>query len=51
MYLPPEQALGMIAQCTNRFRSDRIIFDLPSIWFGKVSRHGLRTSLRGCAGG
>jgi O-methyltransferase involved in polyketide biosynthesis len=47
MYLQPEQALGLIAECAKRFPGGRMLFDLPPIWFAKVSRYGgLRTSLR-----
>jgi O-methyltransferase involved in polyketide biosynthesis len=46
MYLQPEQALGLIAQCANRFPGGRMIFDLPPPWFAKVSQRGMRTSRR-----
>jgi O-methyltransferase involved in polyketide biosynthesis len=46
MYLQPEQALGLIAQCAKRFPGGQMLFDLPPAWFTKVSRYGLRTSLR-----
>jgi O-methyltransferase involved in polyketide biosynthesis len=44
MYLQPEEALGLIAQCAKRFPGGRMLFDLPPAWFGKVSRSGIRTS-------
>lgn len=46
MYLQPEQALDLIAQCAKAFPGGRMIFDLPPSWFAKVGRYGLRTSLR-----
>jgi O-methyltransferase involved in polyketide biosynthesis len=47
MYLQPEQALELIAQCAKRFPGGRMLFDLPPAWFSTVSRYGgLRTSLR-----
>jgi O-methyltransferase involved in polyketide biosynthesis len=46
MYLQPEQALGLIAECAKRFPGGRMLFDLPPTWFAKVSRYGLPTSLR-----
>jgi O-methyltransferase involved in polyketide biosynthesis len=44
MYLQPEQALGLIAQCAKRFPGGQMLFDLPPAWFGKVRRSGIRTS-------
>jgi O-methyltransferase involved in polyketide biosynthesis len=38
MYLQPDQALGLIAQCAKRFPGGQMLFDLPSAWFGKVRR-------------
>jgi O-methyltransferase involved in polyketide biosynthesis len=47
MYLQPEQALGLIAQCAKTFPGGQMLFDLPPAWFSRVSRYGgLRTSLR-----
>ena len=47
MYLQPEQALELIAQCTKRFPGGRLAFDLPPAWFSKLSRYvGLRPTLR-----
>jgi O-methyltransferase involved in polyketide biosynthesis len=46
MYLQPEQALGLIAQCAKRFPGGQMLFDLPPRWFAGLSRYGLRTSLR-----
>ncbi len=44
MYLQPEQAVGLIAQCARRFPGGRMLFDLPPAWFVKVSQRGMRTS-------
>ncbi|WP_204080398.1 class I SAM-dependent methyltransferase [Mycobacterium riyadhense] len=46
MYLQPEQALGLIAECAKRFPGGRLLFDLPPTWFARWSRLGIRTSLR-----
>jgi len=47
MYLQPDQALGLIAQCANTFPGGQMLFDLPPAWFSRVSRYGgLRTSRR-----
>src|SRR5271166_2614798 len=46
MYLEPEQALGLITQCARRFPGGEMLFDLPPAWFSKLSRLGMRTSLR-----
>ncbi|MCV7224470.1 class I SAM-dependent methyltransferase [Mycolicibacterium komossense] len=47
MYLQPEQALGLIAECASRFPGGQMLFDLPPTWFTAVARLGLlRPSLR-----
>jgi O-methyltransferase involved in polyketide biosynthesis len=46
MYLQPDQALGLIAECAKRFPGGQMLFGLPPAWVGKVSRHGARTSRR-----
>jgi O-methyltransferase involved in polyketide biosynthesis len=46
MYLQPQQALGLIAECAKAFPGGRMVFDLPPVWFARISRHGVRTSLR-----
>jgi O-methyltransferase involved in polyketide biosynthesis len=46
MYLQPEQALGLIAECAKRFPGGQLMFDLPPPWINKVARRGMRTSLR-----
>jgi O-methyltransferase involved in polyketide biosynthesis len=47
MYLQPEQALDLIAQCAKRFPGCQMAFDLPPAWFSTLSRYGgLRPTLR-----
>ncbi len=47
MYLQPKQALELIAQCAKRFPGGQMAFDLPPVWFSKLSRYGgLRPTLR-----
>jgi O-methyltransferase involved in polyketide biosynthesis len=47
MYLQPEQAHDLIAQCAKRFPGGQMIFDLPPAWFSRLSRWGgLRPTLR-----
>ena len=47
MYLQPEHALELIAQCAKRFPGGQLAFDLPPAWFSKLSRYGgLRPTLR-----
>jgi O-methyltransferase involved in polyketide biosynthesis len=47
MYLQPEQALGLIAECAKRFPGGQMLFDLAPTWFTAISRSGLlRPSLR-----
>ena len=47
MYLQPEEALDLIAQCATRFPGGQMMFDLPPAWFSKLSRYGgLRPTLR-----
>lgn len=46
MYLQPEQAMGLIAQCAKRFPGGRMMFDLPPALFARLGRRGLRTSRR-----
>lgn len=44
MYLQPEQALGLVAECAKKFPGGQMLFDLPPNWFAKVSRYCLRRS-------
>jgi O-methyltransferase involved in polyketide biosynthesis len=46
MYLQPEQAIGLIAECASRFPGGRMLFDLPPAWFTVLTRRGVWTSLR-----
>jgi O-methyltransferase involved in polyketide biosynthesis len=46
MYLQPELALGLIAECAKRFPGAQMLFDMPVAWFSKFARRGLRTSRR-----
>ena len=46
MYLQPEDALGLIAECAKRFPGGQMMFDLPPAWFAAWARYGIRTSLR-----
>jgi len=47
MYLQPEQALELITQCAKRFPGGQMAFDLPPVWFSKISQYrGLRPTPR-----
>jgi O-methyltransferase involved in polyketide biosynthesis len=46
MYLQPDDALRLIAECAKRFPSGQMMFDLPPAWFASLARRGMRTSLR-----
>jgi O-methyltransferase involved in polyketide biosynthesis len=46
MYLQPEEALGLIAECAKRFPGGQMMFDLPPVLFAAWMRRGSRTSLR-----
>jgi O-methyltransferase involved in polyketide biosynthesis len=46
MYLQPDDALGLIAECARRFPGGQMMFDLPPSWFAALARRGMRTSLR-----
>lgn len=46
MYLQPDDAMGLIAECAKRFPGGRMMFDLPPAWFAAWARRGMRTSLR-----
>jgi O-methyltransferase involved in polyketide biosynthesis len=46
MYLQPDEALGLIAQCAKRFPGGQMFFDLPPTIVKKVARKGLRSSKR-----
>jgi O-methyltransferase involved in polyketide biosynthesis len=46
MYLQPEEALGLIAECAKRFPGGQMMFDLPPVFFASWVRGGSRVSLR-----
>ena len=46
MYLQPDEALGLIAECAKRFPGGQMMFDLPPVLFAAWIRSGSRTSLR-----
>jgi O-methyltransferase involved in polyketide biosynthesis len=46
MYLQPDDALRLIAECAKRFPGGQMMFDLPPAWFAAWARYGMRTSLR-----
>jgi O-methyltransferase involved in polyketide biosynthesis len=46
MYLQPEQALGLIAQCAKRFPGGRMLFDVPSPLVATMGRQRARISRR-----
>ncbi|WP_156688798.1 class I SAM-dependent methyltransferase [Mycobacterium sp. Marseille-P9652] len=46
MYLQPEQAMDLIAQCAKRFPGGQMFFDLPPTIVKAVARKGLRSSRR-----
>ena len=46
MYLQPDDALALIAECANRFPLGQMMFDLPPSGFAALSRRGMRTTLR-----
>ncbi|MGV0745409.1 class I SAM-dependent methyltransferase [Mycolicibacterium sp. XJ870] len=46
MYLQPDEAMGLIRECAQRFGGGQMIFDLPPAWFAAWARRGMRTSRR-----
>jgi O-methyltransferase involved in polyketide biosynthesis len=46
MYLEPDDALQLIAECAHRFPGGQLMFDLPPALFASWARRGTRTSLR-----
>ena len=44
MYLQPELALGLIAECAKRFPGGQMLFDMPAAWVAKLGRRGHRIS-------
>ena len=46
MYLQPDDALGLIAECAARFPGGQMMFDLPPAGLAAWHRRGMRTSFR-----
>jgi O-methyltransferase involved in polyketide biosynthesis len=46
MYLEPDDALQLIAECASRFPGGQMMFDPPPALFAIWDRRGMRTSLR-----
>ena len=46
MYLQPDEAMGLIAECARRFPGGQLMFDLPPAWFAALIRRGVRTTAR-----
>jgi O-methyltransferase involved in polyketide biosynthesis len=46
MYLQPEEAMGLITACAQRFPGGRMMFDLPPAWFAKIVSRGVPLSTR-----
>lgn len=46
MYLQPDEAMGLIRACAERFPGGQLIFDLPPALFASWTRQGMRTSRR-----
>ncbi len=44
MYLQPDEAMELIAQCAKRFPGGQVFFDLPPVLVKKVARKGMRAS-------
>ncbi len=46
MYLQPDEAMGLITACANRFPGGQMIFDLPPVMVKKFAPKGMRSSSR-----
>ncbi|MCV7259776.1 class I SAM-dependent methyltransferase [Mycobacterium shimoidei] len=46
MYLQPEEALGLIAECARKFPGGQMLFDLPPVLLARLVRRGHPTSFR-----
>nr|WP_194946032.1 class I SAM-dependent methyltransferase [Mycolicibacterium malmesburyense] len=46
MYLQPDEAMGLIAACAERFPGGQMVFDLPPVLVKKLAPKGLRASRR-----
>lgn len=46
MYLQPDEAMGLITACAERFPGGQMVFDLPPVVVKKIAPKGLRASRR-----
>ncbi len=46
MYLQPDEAIGLVAACAERFPGGQMVFDLPPVVVKKIAPKGLRASRR-----
>lgn len=46
MYLQPDEAIGLIAACADRFPGGQMVFDLPPVLVKKLAPKGMRASRR-----
>jgi O-methyltransferase involved in polyketide biosynthesis len=46
MYLQPDEAMGLIAACADRFAGGQMIFDLPPVLVKRFAPKGIRSSRR-----
>jgi O-methyltransferase involved in polyketide biosynthesis len=46
MYLQPDEAMGLIAQCAKHFPGGQMVFDLPPVLVKKFAPKGMRSSRR-----
>ncbi|MCX2930661.1 class I SAM-dependent methyltransferase [Mycobacterium sp. CVI_P3] len=44
MYLQPDEAMGLIAECAKRFAGGQMFFDLPPVLVKKLAPKGMRSS-------
>lgn len=46
MYLQPDEAMGLITECANRFPGGQLLFDLPPVFVKKLAPKGMRATRR-----
>ena len=46
MYLPPEDAMGLITKCASRFPGGQMVFDLPPVLVKRLAPKGMRATRR-----
>lgn len=46
MYLQPDEAMGLIRECANRFPGGQMMFDLPPVLVKRLAPNGMRASRR-----